>query len=78
MNEAYGATWSSASPMGGFNESGVGRRHGEHGILKFTEAQTVAVQHLLAIDTPPFLTHRQYAAVMLRAVKALKYLPGWK
>jgi succinate-semialdehyde dehydrogenase / glutarate-semialdehyde dehydrogenase len=78
VNEAYGATWSSASPMGGCNESGVGRRHGEHGILKFTEAQTVAVQHLLAIDTPPFLTHQQYAAFMLRAVKALKYLPGWK
>ena len=78
VNEAYGATWSSASPMGGFNESGAGRRHGEHGILKFTEAQTVAVQHVLAIDTPPFLTHQQYAAVMLRAVKALKYLPGWK
>jgi hypothetical protein len=38
----------------------------------------VAAQYLLAIDTPPFLTHRQYAAVMLRAVKALKYLPGWK
>jgi succinate-semialdehyde dehydrogenase / glutarate-semialdehyde dehydrogenase len=78
VNEAYGATWSSASPMGGFNESGAGRRHGEHGILKFTEAQTVAVQHLLAIDTPPFLSHAQYAAIMLRAVKALKYLPGWK
>ena len=78
VNEAYGATWSSASPMGGFNESGVGRRHGEHGILKFIEAQTVAVQHVLAIDTPPFLSHAQYAAIMLRAVKALKYLPGWK
>ena len=78
VNEAYGATWSSASPMGGFNESGAGRRHGEHGILKFTEAQTVAAQHLLAIDTPPFLSHAQYAAIMLRAVKALKYLPGWK
>ena len=42
------------------------------------EAQTVAVQHVLAIDTPPFLSHAQYAAIMLRAVKALKYLPGWQ
>ena len=78
VNEAYAATWSSASPMGGINESGVGRRHGEHGLLKFTEAQTVAVQRVLAIDTPPFLSHQQYAAVMLHAVKLLKYLPGWK
>jgi succinate-semialdehyde dehydrogenase/glutarate-semialdehyde dehydrogenase len=78
VNEAYAATWSSAAPMGGFKESGVGRRHGTQGLLKYTETQTVAVQRLLAIDTPPFLNHRQYAAVMLRAVKALKYLPGVK
>ena len=78
VNEAYAAAWSSASPMGGFKESGVGRRHGSQGLLKYTQAQTVAVQRLLAIDTPPFLSHGQYAAVMLLAVKALKHLPGVK
>ena len=61
INEAYAASWASASPMGGFKESGMGRRHGATGILKYTEAQTVATQRLLAIDTPPFLSHEQYA-----------------
>jgi succinate-semialdehyde dehydrogenase / glutarate-semialdehyde dehydrogenase len=78
VNEAYSATWASASPMGGYKESGLGRRHGQQGIVKFTEAQTVAVQRLLAIDTPPFLSHRQYAAAMTGAVKLLRHMPGIK
>ena len=75
INEAYAATWASAGPMGGFKESGLGRRHGAQGITKFTEAQTVAVQRFMAIDTPPFLTHRQYAAFMSAAMKLLKRAP---
>jgi len=76
INEAYAATWASAGPMGGFKQSGLGRRHGRQGIVKYTEAQTVAVQRLLAIDTPPFLSHAQYAAVMGAAIKLLKHVPG--
>ena len=59
--------------MGGFKQSGLGRRHGGQGIVKFTEAQTVAVERLMAIDTPPFLSHQQYATVMSAAMKLLKY-----
>src|SRR5438552_18920468 len=28
-------------PMGGIKQSGVGRRHGEHGILRYTQAQSI-------------------------------------
>ena len=38
--------------MGGMKASGLGRRHGADGILKYTEAQTVAVQRLLPIAPP--------------------------
>ena len=78
VNDAHQATWASASPMGGFKESGVGRRHGKPGLLKFTEPQTVAVQRLLPINALPFLDNKQYAVVMALAVKALRYLPGIK
>ena len=78
INEAYAATWASAGPMGGFKESGLGRRHGRQGIVKYTEAQTVAVERLLAIDTPPFLNHAQYATLMGAAIKLLKHVPGIK
>ncbi len=77
VNEAYAAAWGSAdAPMGGFKESGMGRRHGAQGILKYTEAQTIAEERLLGIDTPPLLNHGQYAAVMIAALRLLRRLPG--
>ncbi len=78
VNEAYAATWASASPMGGFKQSGLGRRHGAAGILKFTETQTVASQRVLAIDTPPFLDHETYWTVMSQAIRVLRHVPGIK
>jgi succinate-semialdehyde dehydrogenase/glutarate-semialdehyde dehydrogenase len=50
VNEAFIASWASmASPMGGRKESGLGRRHGEEGLLRFTESQTIAVQRLVGL-----------------------------
>ena len=47
VNESYGASWGSvAAPMGGRKASGLGRRHGAQGLLRFTEAQTIAVQRI--------------------------------
>ncbi len=78
INEAYAATWASAAPMGGWKQSGLERRHGRHGILKYTDPQTVSVERVLNIGTPPFLNHGQYAALMKTAVGLLKHLPGIK
>ena len=39
INEGYAATWGSvAAPMGGMKSSGLGRRHGREGLLKYTES----------------------------------------
>ena len=78
VNEAYAATWASAAPMGGWKQSGLERRHGRHGILKYTDPQTVSVQRLLNIGTPPLLSHGQYAAAMTQALRLLKHVPGIK
>jgi succinate-semialdehyde dehydrogenase/glutarate-semialdehyde dehydrogenase len=78
VNEAYAATWASAAPMGGWKQSGLERRHGRHGILKYTDPQTVAVQRVLNIGTPSFLHNGQYAALMTTAVRLLKHVPGVK
>ncbi len=78
VNDAYAASWASAAPMGGWKESGIGRRHGQEGLLKYTSAQTVATQHLFNIGTPPFLSHTRYAALMIRAMRLLKHTPGIK
>ena len=77
VNEVYGATWSAtASPIGGMKESGVGRRHGADGILKYTEAQTIAVQRLMPLAPPSFLPERAYAQLMPRLTRALRWIPG--
>ncbi|HEY0902644.1 MAG TPA: succinic semialdehyde dehydrogenase [Marmoricola sp.] len=45
INDGYvSAIGSVAAPMGGMGESGVGRRHGADGLLRYTETQTVASQ----------------------------------
>jgi len=43
INEGYRASFASmASPMGGMKSSGQGRRNGPGGLLRFTEARTIA------------------------------------
>ena len=77
VNEAYAATWASVdAPMGGWKDSGVGSRHGEHGILKYTSAQTISVQRLLPIAPPAGVPAAAYARAMTAAMRALQKLPG--
>lgn len=77
VNEAYGATWgSSDAPMGGFKDSGLGRRHGRVGITKYTELQTVAVQRLLPIAPPRGITVARYGRVMSILLWLMRRIPG--
>jgi succinate-semialdehyde dehydrogenase/glutarate-semialdehyde dehydrogenase len=79
VNEAFAAAWGSIdAPMGGVGDSGVGRRHGAHGLLKYTEPQTVATQRLANL-APPFdrLGDAGFADVMTRSLRLLKTI-GWR
>ena len=77
INEGFTATWASLdAPMGGFKKSGVGRRHGKAGIVKYTDAQTVSRQRLVNISRPPGMSGEKFAAVMVRGLKMLAKLPG--
>jgi succinate-semialdehyde dehydrogenase/glutarate-semialdehyde dehydrogenase len=79
VNEAYAATWGSVdAPMGGWKDSGVGSRHGEHGILKYTNAQTISVQRLMPIAPPGAMPSAMYARAMTVAMRTLQRLPGRK
>ncbi len=79
VNEGYAAAWASVdAPMGGFKDSGVGRRHGAHGLLKYTEPQTVAIQHLVPLSAPPYLSQDNFVSVVVVALRLLRYLPGIK
>ncbi|MFF4343653.1 succinic semialdehyde dehydrogenase [Kitasatospora sp. NPDC001540] len=73
VNEAYAAAYGSvASPMGGMGDSGLGRRHGAEGILRYTEAQTVAVQRLLPIGPSMGMDDRKFAELFTTGLKAMK------
>jgi succinate-semialdehyde dehydrogenase/glutarate-semialdehyde dehydrogenase len=75
VNEAFAATIGSlAAPMGGMRDSGLGRRQGPEGILRFTEAQSVASQRLMAIAPSFGLSDERYAALMTASLKMLKRL----
>ncbi|WP_007513622.1 succinic semialdehyde dehydrogenase [Pseudofrankia saprophytica] len=75
INEGYASTYGSqGAPMGGMKASGLGRRHGDEGLLKLTEPQTVASQHLLGFDPPGFLGPDRYATVLTHTLTALKRL----
>lgn len=75
VNEAYAAAYgSSAAPMGGMGDSGLGRRHGAEGILRYTEAQTIATQRLLPIAPSLGMDDAGFAAFFTRSLKALKAL----
>lgn len=78
INEAYAPGWASTdSPMGGFKDSGLGRRHGEEGITKYTESQTVATQRLLPLVSPFLgMDGKTYEHLMSSSIKLLRHLPG--
>ena len=77
VNETYVAAWgSTAAPMGGFKQSGIGRRHGAAGILKYTEAQTIATQHVLPIAPIAGMAIEAFAGAVLTGLKILRRLPG--
>ncbi len=76
VNEAYAATWGSTdSPMGGTKDSGLIPRHGAEGILKYTHAQTIAVQRVLSIAPPRWMDPARHARWMTRLLALLRRLP---
>jgi acyl-CoA reductase-like NAD-dependent aldehyde dehydrogenase len=78
VNEVYAAAWASVdAPMGGMRESGVGRRHGTQGLLKFTQAQTVAEQRGVPIDAAgPWLARPGARSVLAFLLKLMRRTPG--
>lgn len=78
VNEAYSAAWASVdAPMGGMKDSGLGRRHGVEGLLKYTETQTIAVQQVVQLDLAAAWVGRPGARrVATRLLGAMRRIPG--
>lgn len=79
INEGYAAAYGSVdAPMGGMRASGIGRRHGKDGFMKYLEVSTIAEQRYLPVGESKYLQGKNYQDVMTRAVRSMKHLPGLK
>jgi succinate-semialdehyde dehydrogenase/glutarate-semialdehyde dehydrogenase len=75
VNEAFAASFGSIeAPMGGMRSSGLGRRQGIEGVLRFTDTQSVATQRLTPIAPRFGLSDRAYGAVMTTGLRVMKKL----
>ena len=75
INESYASVHiSNDAPQGGMKASGMGRRHGEYGLLSFCELQTVASQHGISFDLKPGVTYEQAARQNTMVYKVMKTL----
>ncbi|WP_375000501.1 succinic semialdehyde dehydrogenase [Aeromicrobium sp. CTD01-1L150] len=76
INEGFSASFGSIdAPMGGMRSSGVGRRQGAEGILRYTEPQAVAVQRGLPVGGPSFVSSRLWSRLMTVGLKILRRTP---
>ncbi|MGZ7495620.1 succinic semialdehyde dehydrogenase [Corynebacterium sp. ZY180755] len=75
INEGFAAAWASLdAPMGGWKSSGVGRRHADEGLTKYTESRSVAVQRFVPIAGPAGVDKQKVADVLSTALKLGKNL----
>lgn len=76
INEGYRASFSSVdAPMGGMKKSGLGRRNGPEGLLRFVDARTVAnATGLLTLPRSGRETEKLVPVMLLllRALKAIR------
>lgn len=74
INDGFIPAWASTgAPMGGMKASGIGRRHGRDGILKYTESQNVTAQHVVApFADLPGVSQEAYTRGLTFALRALK------
>lgn len=75
VNDGFAATFGSvAAPMGGMGDSGLGRRHGIEGLMRFTESQTISI-HPTFITGPKFgISEQRWNVVMTKAIRLLRKL----
>ena len=77
VDEGYALAFgSTAAPMGGMKASGVGRRHGAEGLLKYTESQTVSTARVINLDPALGIPQTVWQKALTPMFLAVQKLPG--
>ena len=75
INEGFAAAYGSvAAPMGGMGQSGLGRRHGIEGLLRFTQPQTIARQRWISIGPKFGFNEESWTKLLSKSLLILKRL----
>ena len=74
VNEGFAAAYASkGTPSGGVKQSGVGARHGDNGLLKYTDVQNLAVVKKLGVmGVQPGQAYEKYAKTTLKSLAIMR------
>ena len=75
VNDSLAASYASkATPSGGLKNSGVGSRHGDGGLLKYTDPVHVAVMKKQVLTPPADIDYRKHVKQTLVSLRAMRKL----
>lgn len=75
INDSLATAYASkGSPSGGVKSSGVGARHGDQGLLKYTDAKNVAVLKKQVMGARPGQDYSAYVKQMMQSLKIMRRL----
>ncbi|MFL6105706.1 MAG: succinic semialdehyde dehydrogenase [Marmoricola sp.] len=75
INDGLAASYASKkSTSGGFKTSGVGSRHGDAGMLKYTDVQNVAVLKKQVLSNPPDTDWNKQVDVTVKTMRLMRKL----
>ena len=78
INDSHFAGWAAYdAPMGGVDQSGIGRRHGPEGLLRYTEPKTVATSRIGPLGSVPGLSDTVYTRTLTALTNAQRRLGQW-
>jgi succinate-semialdehyde dehydrogenase/glutarate-semialdehyde dehydrogenase len=78
INDSHVAGWAAYdAPMGGVGESGIGRRHGPEGLLRYTEPKTIATSRVGPLGSVPGVPDTVYTRVVTALANANRQLRQW-
>ena len=73
VNDSLAAAYASkGTPSGGVKQSGVGARHGDQGLLKYTDVQNLAVLKKQVMGARPGQDYDAYVRQMLVSLKLMR------
>lgn len=75
INEGFASAYGSVdAPMGGMGTSGIGRRHGIEGLIRFTQPQTIATAHIATMSRKLGRSDEQWSGILVKLLQIMKLL----